>query len=50
MEFEWDNNKAISNIQKHGISFSEAASVFGDPLSITFADPEHSIIDILPSA
>lgn len=43
MEFEWDNNKAISNIQKHGISFSEAASVFGDPLSITFADPEHSI-------
>jgi uncharacterized protein len=43
MEFEWDNNKAIANLQKHGVSFSEAATVFGDPLSITFPDPDHSI-------
>lgn len=43
MEFEWDNNKAISNLQKHGVSFTEAATVFGDPLSITFPDPDHSI-------
>lgn len=43
MEFEWDNNKAITNLQKHGVSFAEAATVFGDPLSITFPDPDHSI-------
>lgn len=43
MEFEWDNNKAIANLQKHGVSFFEAATVFGDPLSITFPDPDHSI-------
>ena len=43
MEFEWDNNKAITNLQKHGISFSEAATAFGDPLSTTFPDPDHSI-------
>jgi hypothetical protein len=43
MEFEWDRNKAASNLKKHGISFPEAATVFGDPLSITFPDPEHSI-------
>ena len=39
MEFEWDNNKAIINLQKHGISFTEAATVLGDPLSTTFPDP-----------
>ena len=43
MEFEWDNNKAITNLQKHGVSFAEAATVFGDPLSTTFPDPDHSI-------
>jgi uncharacterized DUF497 family protein len=43
MEFEWDNNKVITNLQKHGVSFAEAATVFGDPLSITFPDPDHSI-------
>ena len=43
MEFEWDKNKAITNLQKHKVSFSEAATVFGDPLSITFPDPDHSI-------
>jgi len=43
MEFEWDPNKAEANKEKHGISFHEAATVFGDPLAITFADPDHSL-------
>lgn len=43
MEFEWDNNKAITNLQKHGVSFAEAATVFGDLLSTTFPDPDRSI-------
>ena len=42
MEFEWDPRKADSNKQKHGVTFQEAATVFGDPLAITFADPDHS--------
>jgi hypothetical protein len=42
MEFEWDQNKAIKNIKKHGVSFYEAATVFGDSLSATFPDPDHS--------
>lgn len=43
MEFEWDPHKEVSNIVKHGINFHEAASIFGDPLSVTFFDPDHSI-------
>lgn len=43
MEFEWDSKKAIENIQKHGVAFQEAATVFGDPLAITFGDPDHSL-------
>lgn len=42
MEFEWDFHKAETNLAKHGISFSEAATVFGDPLAITYFDPDHS--------
>jgi uncharacterized DUF497 family protein len=42
MEFEWDETKAKSNIAKHGLDFVEAATVFGDPLAITFFDPDHS--------
>ena len=41
--FEWDNAKAESNKSKHGVSFEEEATVFGDPLSITIDDPEHSV-------
>jgi len=40
--FEWDEKKAKQNIKKHGISFEEAATVFGDPFSITIYDPLHS--------
>ncbi len=43
MQFEWDQRKAKSNLKKHGISFQEAATVFGDALAITFDDPDHSV-------
>lgn len=43
MEFEWDPKKAEINEQKHGVAFQEGATVFGDPLAITFADPDHSV-------
>lgn len=43
MEFEWDPNKSDANLKKHGVSFHEASTVFGDPMSITFNDPDHSI-------
>ncbi len=43
MQFEWDRRKAKSNLKKHDISFQEAATVFGDELSITFDDPDHSL-------
>ena len=42
-EFEWDPHKAASNVQKHGVSFVEAATIFFDPLSSTVSDPVHSI-------
>jgi uncharacterized protein len=41
LKFEWDPEKARSNFNKHGISFEEAATVFGDPLSITISDSDH---------
>jgi uncharacterized protein len=40
--FEWDDAKAAENLRKHGVSFSEASTVFGDPLSRTIVDPLHS--------
>jgi len=40
--FEWDSRKAKSNYAKHGVSFKEASTVFGDLLSLTIADPSHS--------
>ena len=42
MEFEWDPDKAASNEEKHGVTFDEAATAFGDPLSVTIQDPDHS--------
>lgn len=42
MEFEWDPDKAAENEQKHGVSFAEAATAFGDPLSVTISDPDRS--------
>ena len=43
MKFEWDPKKAEKNLKKHGVTFQEAATVFGDPLAMTFHDPDHSI-------
>jgi len=43
LEFEWDQEKEKSNLSKHGVSFHEGATVFGDPLSWTFPDPDHSV-------
>jgi uncharacterized DUF497 family protein len=42
MQFEWDPKKAAANLRKHDIAFQEASTVFGDPLAITFDDPDHS--------
>jgi uncharacterized protein len=42
MDFEWDPEKAAANLAKHGVAFPEAATVFGDPLAITYSDPDHS--------
>jgi len=39
LTFEWDEKKAAANLRKHGVSFEEAASAFGDPLSLTIPDP-----------
>jgi uncharacterized protein len=43
MDFEWNPQKAEINSKKHGVSFEEASSVFGDMLSVTYPDPKHSI-------
>ena len=43
MKFEWDPKKATVNVKKHGVTFQEAATIFGDPLAITFDDPDHSM-------
>nr|VFK63735.1 MAG: hypothetical protein BECKTC1821F_GA0114240_11047 [Candidatus Kentron sp. TC] len=43
MKFLWDLAKAAANQRKHGVEFSEAATVFGDPLAGTFPDPDYSV-------
>ena len=45
MKFEWDPGKEALNQRKHKVSFQEAATVFGDPLSATVPDPDHSMIE-----
>jgi uncharacterized DUF497 family protein len=40
--FEWDPAKAVANVEKHGVSFEEAVTVFQDPLAKVHADPDHS--------
>ena len=42
MQFEWEPEKDRDNLAKHGISFDEASTVFGDPLAVTIDDPDHS--------
>jgi uncharacterized protein len=42
LAFEWNDRKARTNLQKHGVDFVEAASVFSDPLARIFPDEGHS--------
>ena len=41
-EFEWDDEKAKSNLKKHGVGFEEASTIFNDPNIATILDPDHS--------
>ena len=41
--FEWDPVKAETNVRKHGVTFDEASTIFGDPLNLLMADPDHSL-------
>lgn len=43
LKFEWDEAKALLNAAKHKVTFTEAATIFSDPLAYTFNDPDHSI-------
>lgn len=43
LRFRWDPRKAVGNVRKHGVTFEEATTVFGDRLSVTIADPDHSV-------
>ena len=45
INFEWDNNKALINIKKHGVTFEEAGTVFFDENAILFDDPDHSEVE-----
>ncbi|THI90986.1 MAG: BrnT family toxin [Nitrospira sp. CG24A] len=45
MVYEYDPEKAAANLRKHKVSFAEAASVFLDPLALTFSDPDHSDVE-----
>ena len=40
--FEWEARKKRSNVEKHGVDFAEASTVFGDPMECTVPDPDHS--------
>jgi uncharacterized DUF497 family protein len=42
VRFEWDDQKAIANLKKHGVTFGEATEVFYDPNALEGHDPEHS--------
>ena len=46
MHFEWDRAKADANRRKRGVSFDEAVSIFYDPLSASFADPDASAAEV----
>jgi uncharacterized DUF497 family protein len=43
LQFEWDDDKAASNLEKHGGSFEEAVTVFRDPSALIFDDEAHSM-------
>ncbi|RPI80051.1 MAG: BrnT family toxin [Desulfobacteraceae bacterium] len=43
MKFDWDPNKAETNLRKHGVAFDEAATAFLDPQAVSGPDPDHSV-------
>jgi hypothetical protein len=43
VNFEWEEAKAVANLEKHQVSFEEASTVFQDNLSLTGRDPDHSV-------
>ena len=45
LTFEWDTNKARPNLVKHGVSFEESSTLFGDPRALTIPDPVHSRLE-----
>ncbi len=45
LRFSWDSRKARANQRKHGVGFPEAATAFGDMLSLTMRDPVHSVAE-----
>lgn len=42
LSFEWHTEKALKNLKRHNVTFEEASTAFGDPLSLTIGDPLHS--------
>ena len=46
LSFAWDPAKAQANAQKHGVEFYEAVTAFADALSVTVADPDHSVGEV----
>ena len=46
MIFEWNARKAALNLKRHRVAFEDAASIFRDPLAITFPDPDHSLEEL----
>jgi uncharacterized DUF497 family protein len=45
LDFEWDEEKAAANQEKHRVTFEEAATVFADPLAAIFDDEVHSDVE-----
>jgi hypothetical protein len=45
LSFEWDSGKAGANLAKHGVSFEEASTLFGDERALTIPDPAHSLVE-----
>ncbi len=43
--FEWDENKSKRNLEKHGVDFEDAKTIFNDPFAITIDDPDHSVVE-----
>ena len=45
LTFEWDSREARSNLAKHDVAFDEASTIFGDPLSLSVSDSDHSLVE-----